>query len=206
MVPFCEEPQAQCACHRLLPGEGALFVTGCRDYTHELLCTSRYILEALVGPCHSGSCFLHKHRRAAVIIKPNWLLNVLYITGLSNHEWYVSVILLVTVTNSFLLILFLKPSTSLFRIKACFVILFFFSSVPFGFGFQGCAKEKCTHMDGVRIRGWLVSVGNINAEFKGRNNPSAPAVWLCTLGWSAPLSLSPASLKYTVTCTCTLGV
>lgn len=179
---FCEEPQARCTCHRLVPGEGAPFVTQDAEITHELLCTSLLccILEALVELCHSDSCFLHKHRRVAVIIKTNWLLNVLYFTGLSKLWVACPCHSSGHCGQSFPAhqdCLFLKPSTFLFRIEVCFVILFLSSPVPFGSGFQGCAKEKCTHMDGVRVRGWLVSVGNINAESRGRNSLPDPAVW-----------------------------
>lgn len=176
--------------------------TGCRATLH---ITPVIYFGTLAGPCHSGSCFLHKHRRVAVIIKTNWLLNVLYITGLSKSWVVCSCHSSGHCGQSFPAhqdCLFLKPSTFLFRIKTCFVILFLSSPVPF----QGYAKEKCTHVDGERVRGWLVFVENTNAEFRGRNNPPDPAVWVCTLGWGSPLSLSPVSLKYSVTCPCTVRI
>lgn len=114
--------------------------TGCRATLH---ITPVIYFGTLAGPCHSGSCFLHKHRRVAVIIKTNWLLNVLYITGLSKSWVVCSCHSSGHCGQSFPAhqdCLFLKPSTFLFRIKTCFVILFLSSPVPF----QGYAKEKWT--------------------------------------------------------------
>lgn len=63
--------------------------------------------------------------------------------------------------------LFLKPSTFLFIIKTCFV------SAP--------------HMDGLRARGWLVSIEVWMLVSNLGTTSAHPAVWACTLGLSSLL-------------------
>lgn len=103
---------------------------------------------SMVGPCHH-CCFLHKHRRAAVIIKINWLVNVLNITELSK-SWVVCLCHPSGHCGQPFPTDLIPPSTSLFRIDSsplqCLLDLVF--KDPHGWC-EGqrlagiCGKHKC---------------------------------------------------------------